>query len=108
MTYTYKKILKTSQTIKTNVEKEYKLGVTSKWAYYIAKAILKPNKNIKKIQFNKAPKPKPKPKKEETTKTTKTKKTYDEPEKRTFFNSKGAGNANKIDNEAKKIKPTKN
>ena len=58
MTYTYKKILKTSRTIKTNVEKEYKLGVTSKWAYYIAKAIQNPNKDIKKIQFNKAPKPK--------------------------------------------------
>ena len=70
-------------------------------------------KNLKDLlnsmdEKNKAPKPKPKPKKEETTKTTKTKKTYDEPEKRTFFNSKGAGNANKIDNEAKKIKPTKN
>ena len=56
--YTYKTILKTSQTIKTNVETTYKLGKTSKWSYYIAKAILTPNKDIKRINFNEAPKPK--------------------------------------------------
>ena len=55
--YTYKTIISKSKTIKKNVEKEYKLGVTTKWSYYIAKAILKPKKDVKKITFKEAPKP---------------------------------------------------
>lgn len=56
--YTYKKILKKAKTCKTNVKKEYKLGISTKWCYYFAKAILTPKTDIKKIKFNKATKPK--------------------------------------------------
>lgn len=55
--YSYKTIVEKSKIIKKNVEKEYKLGATTKWSYYIAKAILKPKKNVKKITIKEAPKP---------------------------------------------------
>ena len=57
MTYTYKTIVTKSKEIKKNVETDYKLGVTAKWSYYIAKAILTPNKDVKKFTFNKASHP---------------------------------------------------
>lgn len=50
---TYKKILSKAKECKTNVKKEYKLGVSKKWCYYFAKAILKPKTDIKKIDFEK-------------------------------------------------------
>lgn len=55
--FTYTEILKQARTLKTNVEKEQKMGMNSKWAYYFAKAIKKPHTNIKKINFNEAQNP---------------------------------------------------
>lgn len=55
--YTYKDILKQAETCKKSVEKEYKVGVSTKWAYYVCKAIIMPNKDVTKISFEKAPKP---------------------------------------------------
>lgn len=55
--YSYAAILKAAKTCTTNVSKEYKLGVTTKWSYYFAKAVLNPKKDIVKISFNNASKP---------------------------------------------------
>ena len=44
--HTYKEIISKAQTIKTNVEKTYSIGLTLKWGYYFAKAITTPNKDI--------------------------------------------------------------
>ena len=44
--HTYKEITSKAQTIKTNVEKTYAIGLTLKWGYYFAKAITTPNKDI--------------------------------------------------------------
>ena len=55
--YTYSNIVKAAKECKTNVEKNYKLGVTSKWGYYFAKSIISPKKNIKKFTFNNASNP---------------------------------------------------
>lgn len=55
--YSYNTIVSKARNIKNNVKKEYKLGESSKWGYYIAKAIVTPKKNIKKISFDVAPKP---------------------------------------------------
>ena len=44
--HTYKEITSKAQTIKTNVEKTYVIGLTLKWGYYFAKAITTPNKDI--------------------------------------------------------------
>ena len=55
--YTYAKILSAAKTCTSNVEKDYKLGVTTKWGYYFAKAVLNPQKDITKISFNTASKP---------------------------------------------------
>ena len=52
--YTYKKITDKAKTCKNNIEKKGKLGVNSKWSYYFAKSIITPNKDVKKISFNKA------------------------------------------------------
>ena len=56
-TYNHQKIITKAETIKNNVKKEYKLGTSTKWAYYICKALITPNKGVKKINFDKAPKP---------------------------------------------------
>lgn len=55
--YTYLSIVKAAKECKSNVEKSYKLGVTAKWAYYFAKAIVNPKRNIKKLSFDNAPNP---------------------------------------------------
>lgn len=55
--HTYKEIVSKSKEIKKNVKKEYSLGESSKWGYYIAKAIVNPKKDIKKIEFKEAPNP---------------------------------------------------
>lgn len=55
--YTYDKILTAAKTCTTNVSKEYKLGVTTKWGYYFAKSILSPKNDITKISFNTASNP---------------------------------------------------
>ena len=48
--YTYKQVLGVAKACQANIKKEYKLGVTSKWSYFFAKAILQPNKVYN--QFN--------------------------------------------------------
>ena len=48
--YTYKQVLGVAKACQANVKKEYKLGVTSKWSYFFAKAILQPNRTYN--QFN--------------------------------------------------------
>ena len=55
--HTYKEILNASKTITVNVRDKYKLGTSAKWSYYIAKSIINPKKDIKKININDAPKP---------------------------------------------------
>ncbi len=55
--YTYKQILSVAKDITNNVKTNYKLGRTAKWSYYLAKAILTPKKDIKKIGVQDAPKP---------------------------------------------------
>ena len=47
--YKYKKIVKIAKEIRKNVQNKQKLGKSTKWSYYIAKAILNPNKDVKKI-----------------------------------------------------------
>lgn len=55
--YSYATILKNAKTCKTSVEKKYTIGVSSKWAYYFAKSIVAPKKDIKKFTFNTASNP---------------------------------------------------
>lgn len=55
--YTYKEIVSKAKGIKKSVEKDYKLGVSSKWCYYICKAIISPNKDIAKISVEEAKNP---------------------------------------------------
>jgi hypothetical protein len=50
--YTYKELVKQAKLCKQNVEKEYRLGMNSKWSYYFAKAIIKPKTDIKRITFD--------------------------------------------------------
>ena len=52
--YTYDTILGKAKTCQSNVKKEYKLGITSRWSYYFAKAILTPKKDISKIDIKDA------------------------------------------------------
>lgn len=44
--YTYEETVKIAKDIKKNVEKEYKLGQNTQWAYFIAKQIVTPKKNV--------------------------------------------------------------
>ena len=54
----YNKIVKRASQMKTNVEKNYKLGIPAQWAYIFAKSILSPKKSVKsKKNIGKAPKP---------------------------------------------------
>lgn len=55
--YTYSTILQKAKEVKTNVKTSYKIGMSHKWSYYFAKALIKPNKDVKKITINDAPKP---------------------------------------------------
>ena len=55
--YTYKEIIKQATLLKNNVEKTQKMGMNSKWAYYFAKAIKKPNTSIKRISFEETSNP---------------------------------------------------
>lgn len=52
----YKKILKKAKKVKRNVKNNQKLGATTKWSYYFAKAILTGD-DVKSINFSKAPSP---------------------------------------------------
>jgi hypothetical protein len=49
MNYTYNTILEKAQNIKNNVEKNYKLGESTGWSYYIAKEIIQRTKTVPKI-----------------------------------------------------------
>ena len=55
--YKYKDILAKAKGIKDSVEKNYDFIVTAKWSYYIAKALLQPNKDFNGIGFKEASKP---------------------------------------------------
>ena len=55
--YTYKQIVDNAKKCKANVESDYKIGVSTKWTYYFCQAIINPNKDIAKIDFEKAPQP---------------------------------------------------
>lgn len=52
----YKTIVSKAKVIVESAEKNHK-SVGNKWSYYIAKAIQNPNKSIKKVTFDTAPKP---------------------------------------------------
>lgn len=54
---TYKQILSKAKTCKANVKNEYKLGISYRWSYYMAKAIISPKKDIKKLTLEDCPKP---------------------------------------------------
>ena len=53
----YDKIVEYAKICKDNVEKRHKLGVTSKWAYYFARSIIDPKKDIPKTEFTTASSP---------------------------------------------------
>ena len=55
--YTYKQIMQKAKDCKKNIKTNYKNGISSKWSYYICKAIINPNKNITKISIGDAPNP---------------------------------------------------
>ena len=57
--YKYSEIVSKAKTIANNVKTEYTIGNSSnqQFAYYFAKAILKPKTNIKKISIKNAVKP---------------------------------------------------
>jgi len=52
----YNDILKQAKLCKTNVKNEYKIGITPKWGYYFARALLNPKKDVASITINDAPK----------------------------------------------------
>jgi len=54
--YTYASIVAKAKSIKTNVEKEYKLGEASTWSYYIAKEVIQRTKTVTKITVHGAEK----------------------------------------------------
>lgn len=53
----YKSIVNKARSIKKSVETKYELGESTIWGYYIAKAILKPSKDVEKISVGSAPNP---------------------------------------------------
>ena len=55
--HTFAEIVKSARLCKKSVENNQKLKVNVRWGYYYAKAILNPNKDIKRISFDVAPKP---------------------------------------------------
>ena len=54
--YEYKTIITKANECKTNVQKQYKCGVSYKWSYYFAKALIT-HADVKKITIADAPKP---------------------------------------------------
>ena len=54
--YSYKTIINKATECKTNVQKQYKCGVSYKWSYYFAKALIT-HKDVKKITIADAPNP---------------------------------------------------
>lgn len=55
--YTYKQVLNLAKSCQKNIKKEYKLGITNKWAYFFAKAILQPNKVYNQFYYPAPAKP---------------------------------------------------
>ena len=55
-TYTYDTIVSKAKNIKSNVEKDYKIGESSTWSYYIAKEVIKRTKTVNKITVHGASK----------------------------------------------------
>lgn len=55
--YSYMEIVKQATLCHDNTKKYYKNGISTKWAYYIGQAILKPNKDIAKVKHEKATNP---------------------------------------------------
>ena len=55
--YTYKQLVKKANECYDNVNSKYKLDMTDKWSYYLAKAVLTPKKDIEKITFGDNPNP---------------------------------------------------
>ena len=49
---TYKQIISKAKTCQTNVKKKYELGISYRWSYYFAKAIIKPKTDFKKISIS--------------------------------------------------------
>ena len=54
---TYATIIEKAKIIKQGVETKYTLVGSPKWSYYMAKAILTPNKQVKEVNFKEAPNP---------------------------------------------------
>ena len=50
--YSYKQVLNVAKSCQNNVKKQYKLGVTNKWSYFFAKAILQPNKTYNQFNYH--------------------------------------------------------
>ena len=57
MSYTYKQVAGKAAEVQENIKTKYKSDVHNKWAYYFAKAILNPKKDVKKMEIASAPKP---------------------------------------------------
>lgn len=55
--YTYNQLVKKATECFENVQKKYVLDMSDKWSYYFAKAVLKPKKDIPKINFEDNPNP---------------------------------------------------
>jgi len=55
--YSYMEIVKQATLCYNNTKKEHRNGISSKWAYYISKAILKPNYDVGKIKLQNADNP---------------------------------------------------
>jgi len=54
---TYEEIIKQAKACKSNVKNDYKIGITPKWGYYFARALVNPKKDIPTITIDSAPKP---------------------------------------------------
>ena len=55
MTISRKTIIDKAKLIKSNVEKNQEIGISTKWGYYIAKQIINPTVSVKKLEFKEAP-----------------------------------------------------
>lgn len=56
-TYSYKTILQKAKNIRKNVEKDFKIGESPGWGYYIAKTLINKKKEVTKINIANASKP---------------------------------------------------
>ena len=52
MSYSYETIVDKANKIKTNVEKDYKIGESTGWTYYICKEVIQRTKTVPKISFS--------------------------------------------------------